>query len=243
MPPVLDNARAATAAIAAGASWAADQGADLAVFPEAYLHGHSYDRETIAERARSLDDPEVAELAEVLRAFPVTVVAGMFERRGSSLRNVALVLQAGTIAGVYAKARPNERGVDAGEDMPVLDAGGTRFAVNICNDANYPVLAQLAADSGASVLCYPLNNVLPLATAERWRTRSIGNLVARAQETGCWVVSSDVAGTCGGNVSFGCTAIVSPEGEVRARIPESVAGRILLDVNPLPKATDQPRSA
>jgi len=31
------------------------------------------------------------------------------------------------------------------------------------------------------VLCFPLNNVLPPATAERWRERSIGNLVARAK--------------------------------------------------------------
>ena len=231
LPPVLDDARAATAAIAAGVSWAADQGADLAVFPEAYLHGHSYDPEKIAERARSLEDPEVTELAEALRGFPVTVVAGMFERRGSSLRNVALVLRAGTVIGVYAKARPNERGIDAGEDMPVFDAGGFRFAVNICNDANYPALAQRAADGGASLLCYPLNNVLPPAIAERWRERHLGNLVARARETRCWVISADVAGTCGDNISFGCTAIVSPDGEVRARVPEGTAGRIVLDVS------------
>jgi predicted amidohydrolase len=233
LPPVLDDATAATAAIAAGVSWAADQGADLAVFPEAYLHGHSYDPETIAKRARSLDHPEVTELAEALRGFPVTVVAGMFERRGSSLRNVALVLRAGTIAGVYAKARPNEPGVEAGEDMPVFDAGGTPFAVNICNDANDPALARRAADGGASLLCYPLNNVLPPLIAERWRERHIGNLVARARETRCWVVAADVAGTSGEKVSFGCTAIVSPKGEGRARVPEGTLGRIMLDVSRL----------
>jgi predicted amidohydrolase len=230
MPPVFDDARAAVTAITGGLSWAADQGADLAVFPEAYLLGHSYDRDTIARRARSLHDPEVLELTEALRGFPVTVVAGMFERRGNSLRNVALVLGAGTIAGVYAKSRPNEPGVDAGKDMPVFDVGGTRFAVNICNDANYPALAQQAADGGASVLCYPLNNMLPAKVAERWRERSIGNLVARARQTACWVVSADVAGACGGSVSFGCTAIISPDGEVRARVPEGVTGRIVLDV-------------
>jgi predicted amidohydrolase len=233
MPPVFDDVRAAVAAIRQSVSWAADQGAGLAVFPEAYLHGHSYDRDTIARRARSLDDPEVVELVEALRGFPVTVVAGMFERRGNSLRNVALVLRAGTVAGVYAKARPNEPGVDAGEDMPAFDAGGTRFAVNICNDANHPALAQQAADGGASVLCYPLNNALPPAVAERWRERHIGNLVARARETRCWVVSSDVAGACGDKVSFGCTAIVSPEGEVKARVPEGTVGKIVRDVSPV----------
>jgi 5-aminopentanamidase len=155
---------------------------------------------------------------------------GMFERREGSVRNVALVLRAGAVVGVYAKAYPNEPGIEAGTDMPVFEAGGSRIAVNICNDANYPALAQRARQGGASVLCYPLNNMLRPATAERWRKRSIGNLVARARETGCWVVSSDVAGTCGGQVSFGCTAIVSPAGEIVARAPEGETGRILLDL-------------
>jgi len=72
----------------------------------------------------------------------------MFERRGNSLRNVALVLRAGEIAGVYAKARPNENGVAAGQDMPVFEAGGRRFAINICNDANDPDLAGGPGQAG-----------------------------------------------------------------------------------------------
>jgi predicted amidohydrolase len=230
--PILDDADAVSAVVAEDVSWAASEGAGLAIFPEAYLHGHSYDRETVTARARALDDPEVRELAVSLRGFPVTVVVGMFERCESSVRNVALVLRGGAVAGVYAKARPNESGIEAGAGMPVFEAGGSRFAVNICNDANYPALAQQARWSGASVLCYPLNNVLPSATAQRWRERSIGNLVCRARETGCWVVSSDVVGVCGGQVSFGCTAIVSPAGEIRARVPEGRTGRILLDLGP-----------
>lgn len=118
----------------------------------------------------------------------------MFERRANAVRNVALVLHAGQIIGVYAKAHPNEDGVQAGDDMPIFEAGGARFAVSICNDANYPDLAQRARKSGASVLCYPLNNVLPPATAERWRERSIGNLIARARENSRWAISSDVTG-------------------------------------------------
>jgi len=148
MRPILDDARAACAAVTAGVSWAANQGAGLAVFPEAYLDGHSYDRETIARRARALTDPEIRGLAASLRGFPVTVVVGMFERRGNSLRNVALVLRAGEIAGVYAKARPNENGVAAGQDMPVFEAGGRRFAINICNDANDPDLAGGPGQAG-----------------------------------------------------------------------------------------------
>lgn len=69
---------------------------------------------------------EVRELAEALRRFPVTAVVGVFQRRGNTVRNVALVLRAGAVVGVYAKARPNESGVEAGHDMPVFEADGTR---------------------------------------------------------------------------------------------------------------------
>ena len=110
-----------------------------------------------------------------------------------------------------------------------------------CNDANYPAAAWRARDGGANVLCYPLNNMLVPATAERWRARSIGNLIARARETRCWVVSSDVVGTSGGQVSFGCTAIVGPAGDIRARVPEGETGRILLDLLALPHLTGDPQ--
>jgi predicted amidohydrolase len=163
--PILDDPHAVCAAVAKDVAWAASEGASLAVFPETYLDGHSYDRETVSARARVLHDPEVRQLAWSLRGFPVTSVVGMFERRVNAVRNVALVVRAGEIIGVYAKAHPNENGVQAGRDMPVFEAGGARFAVNICNDANDPTLAQRARDGGASMLCYPLNNVLLPATA------------------------------------------------------------------------------
>jgi predicted amidohydrolase len=237
--PIFDDSRAVSAVIAADVTWAASEGVNLAVFPEAYLDGHSYDRETVSARARPLHAPEVRELAKSLRGLPVTVIVGMFERRESAVRNVALVLQAGNIIGVYAKAHPNEDGVEAGVDMPIFETAGSRFAVNICNDANYPALAQQARRGGASMLCYPLNNVLPPATAEHWRERSIGNLVARARETRCWVISADVAGAYGNQVSLGCTAIVTPAGEIRARVPEGTTGRILLDLSPRPLAASE----
>ena len=228
--PVLDQPRV----VAEDLAWATRAGVSLAVFPEAYLDGHSYDPLTISARARALDDPEVRHLAESLRHFPVTAVVGMFECRGGAVRNVALVLGAGKVIGVHAKVHPDEGGVQAGDEMPVFEAGGSRFAVSICNDANSPALAQWGRRGGASVLCYPLNNVLPPATAERWRQRSVGNLIARARETGCWVISSDVAGTCGDRVSLGCTAMVSPAGDVRARVPEGATGQIVLDLGPGP---------
>jgi predicted amidohydrolase len=44
------------------------------------------------------------------------------------------------------------------------------------------------------------------------------------------VASADVTGTSGNLVSYGCTAIVTPEGSVVARVPELQEGVAVYDV-------------
>ena len=73
-------------------------------------------------------------------------------------------------------------------------------------------------EQGARLICYPLNNMLVPATADRWRHKSVDNLRARAIETGCWVAASDVVGTARNKLSHGCTCIVNPDGIVVARV-------------------------
>ncbi|RYY05093.1 MAG: carbon-nitrogen hydrolase family protein, partial [Alphaproteobacteria bacterium] len=118
------------------------------------------------------------------------------------------------------KAYPNEPGVIAGNDFPTFWRSGVRYGVNICNDANHPGAAQRIADQDARLILYPLNNMLRSKTADRWRKKSLANLIDRARQTGCWVASADVTGASGNLISWGCTAIVTPEGSVVARVPE-----------------------
>ena len=100
------------------------------------------------------------------------------------------------------------------------------LGINICNDANYSNAAlNISRQRGARLLCYPLNNMLSPATANRWRHRSVANLQQRAIETGCWVVSSDVVGTHRDKMSYGCTCIVRPDGVVVQRAIEGVDSR------------------
>jgi len=209
--------------------WADEEGVGLIVFPEAYLSGHSYDPQTIRSHA-SLAAPAIAALCERVAAFHSTLVVGTFDMVGGQVFNSAIVIHAGRVVGRYAKAHPNEPGVTAGTDFPTFVGSGIRYGVNICNDANHPGTAQHMADQGARLILYPLNNMLPLATADRWREKSLANLIDRARQTGCWVASSDVTGTSGDLVSYGCTAIVTPEGRVVAQVPEGREGVAVYDV-------------
>lgn len=185
---ILDDAVAVADAIVQRVQWAATEAVDVIVFPEAFLLGHSYDSATIRLRARQVSDFALAELCRQMAAFPSTLVVGALDLIDSRLFNRAFVIECGRVIGHYAKVYPNEPCVSAGEDFPTFVRSGVRYGINICNDANHADAAEKIADQQARLILYPLNNMLPLETAERWRSKSLANLVNHARQTGCWVV-------------------------------------------------------
>lgn len=200
--------------------WAASEGIQIALFQESFLLGHSYDPQVIAARADRLADGGLEMICSRLAWADPTVIVGAFERRGDVIVNSAFVIEHGRVIGRYAKAYPNEPGVVAGTDYPVFRRSGLCYGINICNDANQPTVAQQLADQRASLILYPLNNMLPPEIAAQWRRRSVDTLRARARQTGCWVASADVTGRHGQTMSYGCTIIVSPDGTIVSRARE-----------------------
>jgi predicted amidohydrolase len=112
-----------------------------------------------------------------------------------------------------------------------------RYAINICNDANYPEAAPALADHGAAVICHPLDTMLSPGTAARWLGRSVENLRARARRTGCRIVSADVTGSQGALLSHGCTMILRIDGVIAARIAENVESAATYGVTDYLRAT------
>jgi predicted amidohydrolase len=229
-PAIADDAARACEAIVERLRWAAKEAIDLILFPEAYLLGHSYVPETIRSRAREASGAALAELCRQVDGFPVTLVVGAFEVAATHIFNSAFVIEKGQISGRYAKVYPNEPGVMAGSDFPTFVRSGIRYGINICNDANHADAAEQIACQNAELIVYPLNNMLPSATAERWREKSLENLIDRARQTGCWIASSDVTGASEGLLSYGCTVIVAPDGHVVARVPELDEGGAVYDI-------------
>jgi predicted amidohydrolase len=226
--PTTDSARA-VGALLDDLAWADAHAVDLALFPECHLVGHAYDRPTIAARASRLDGDFIAALLGRVGRVRATAVVSLFEARSEGVFNTALVIAEGRIVGGYSKAHPNEEGVTPGDAFPVFE-GELPFGINICNDANHPAGAYRLARAGARLICYPLCNIMRPEVAEAWRTRSVENLRRRALETGCWVVSADVAGRQGARLSYGCTMIVRPDGEIVERASEMVEAVILHDL-------------
>jgi predicted amidohydrolase len=210
--------------------WCERARVQLALFPECFLQGYATDRETIACRALALSEASFERMLIRLAHFPTELIIGMIERRSAAYFNSAAVIRRGRVLGAYAKTHPNEPGFQAGTEYPTFEASGWQFGVNICNDANYPEAAHRLSEQGATLICYPLNNMLSPGTALKWRFRSVENLRQRARETGCWVVSADIVGQCGSRMSYGCTCIVRPDGTMAARVSEGNEGTALFDL-------------
>ncbi len=206
--------------------------ADILCFPECYLTGYVTNLSDAAPRAIEAHSEDFARVVARLADLPVTVVIGFLERSDRQISSSALITRSGQVAGVYRKQRPNEQGFSAGNPGGVFDAGGVRIGVNICNDANHPELARQLARDGADVILYPLNNMLRRDTADLWRARHLESLIARARETACWVVASDVVGETATSIGYGCTVIVSPGGEVVAQAPEGHEALVASPISP-----------
>lgn len=202
-------------------AWADTQSVDLAIFPEAYLQGHSYDRAIVARRATTVDSPLVQTMLATLADIRTTAILGFFEQRGSAIFNSAMVVEHGAITGVYAKAHPLEDGCTAGMDFPVWNKRAWRFGINICNDTNHPETAARLLTQGVNLIIVPINNMLRPKKADLCRELAVETLQNVARRTGCWIASADVTGPGNdGWFSYGCTLIARPDGTVVSRAKE-----------------------
>ena len=184
--------------------------------PEAVLGGLADNHPHPSRFAIATDTDVLRRTLLPLASDTVTSIVGFSELGdGGRIFNSAAVFQRGEIAGLYRKLYPAIRRsvYSPGHDVPVFRIEELSFGIVICNDSNYPELARLLAEQGATALFVPTNNGLPpkSASAElvaRARKRDI----ATAVENNMWVIRADVAGNAGGLVSFGSSGIVDPEG-------------------------------
>ena len=157
---------------------AAENGARLMVFPEAFLGGYPKGasfgtpvgmrkpegREDFAryhDSAIDLDGDEVALIAEAAAETDSFVVIGVIERDGGTLFCTALFFngKAG-LAGKHRKLMPTgaERliwGFGDGSTLPVFDTPLGRIGAVICWENYMPMLRMAMYDKGVTIYCAP----------------------------------------------------------------------------------------
>jgi predicted amidohydrolase len=160
---------------------AARQRADLVVLPETLTYfglGKTY-----VDCAESVPGPSTEYFGALAREHGLYVVAGLIEREGHLIYNVATLSGPdGKLIGKYRKvALPRSEvagGVTPGRDYPVFDTRFGKLGMMVCYDGFFPEVARELTKRGAEVIAWPVWGCNPLLAS------------ARACENGVYLVSS-----------------------------------------------------
>ena len=208
---------------------AAQDGADLVVFPELSLCGYPHVEGADWTSGADAEDARaalaaVAELSALAVETGCAIVVGVAEAAGGEVYDSVVLLDAAGGIHVYRKVHltPAERALfAAGDEAVVVSAaiGGERLLVGLssCYDKQFPALYQRQRERGAEVSI----------VASAWSLSADGVLAAqsqlfdraRAAETGMVVVSTNYAGPKlpGSAASFcGGARVVDPLGREQA---------------------------
>lgn len=141
------------------------RGADVLLFPEMSLTGHSAGSEAL-RLALPGDDPRIQRIAEA--SGEMCTVFGLIEEAvAAQFYNSAIAVQGGRTVFVHRKINLATYGLlddgkhfAEGRYVETFDIKGWRTSVLICNDVYNPGLAHLAALHGAVLLLVPISSAL-----------------------------------------------------------------------------------
>lgn len=229
---------------------AAEQGCDVAVFPEFSLTG-PVDAIRHPERAVDLLDDAVAELTAATHRLGVAAVFGIAERAGTSLYIAQLFAAGGVLRGRHRKRHlgEDELGFAKGEEPHVFDLNGVRFGIVICAEAGAEFTWADIASSGASVVLFCAAPGLLgrrddedswRAGLSWWEECGLGDAVRAARRHRQWVALATQAGSTEDEDFPGLAALVDPEGAVVSRTPDWEPAVLVVEipVPPLPRDED-----
>ena len=210
---------------------AAQNGADLIVFPECSLAGYVFSsREEAMPFTESIPGTSTNRLATCCQELGVHVIVGLLEKDADRCYNAAVLIGPEGIVGTYRKNHLPFLGIDR-----FLDAGDKPFQVHqtpignigihICYDCNFPESARIMALLGADIIALPTN----------WpegRERIPAYVVnARAYENKVHFVAADRVGSERGANFIGRSKIIGASGDTLAEASNDAEEIIYAEVN------------
>lgn len=147
-----------------------EQRADLVVLPETLTYYGT--GKTFAEVAETIPGPSTKYFANLAKQCEMYLVAGLVERDGHLLYNVAVLIGPdGNVVGKYRKTTlPRgeiEAGLTPGSDYPVFDTRFGKVGMMICYDGFFPEVARELTHRGAEIIAWPVWGCNPLLASAR----------------------------------------------------------------------------
>lgn len=203
--------------VADAARQAADDGAQVVVFPEATMC--SFLR-PISEVAQPLDGLWATEVRGLAAQLGITIVVGMFTKTGDHrVRNTLLVT--GDAEAHYDKihlfdalGQKESDSIAPGEKLVTVDVSGQRLGLGICYDIRFPTQFLNLAGLGAKIMLVCASWAPGPTKLQQWQTLA----TARAMDTTSFVVAVDQASSpqnvSGAPTGIGHSMVVDPSGRV-----------------------------
>lgn len=200
---------------------AANQGANIILFPETALTTCSgFPPEEAPAFAETIPGPATDAIEKMAAQYSAYVCFGLIERKGDNLYNAAPVIGPKGVLGVYRKVhpfKPMEPWATPGSEYPLIETPWGPIGVGTCYD-NYcfPEVSRIYAVRGARILLHP--TAFPeFPDAKDYRDFYKSTLGVRAIDNHMFVVSANLCGTwydysAGEPVTcFGYSAIFGPK--------------------------------
>jgi predicted amidohydrolase len=212
---------------------AADNKADLVVFPESALSGYVYaSREEALPYMVTVPGSETDKLVECAKELGVHIVVGLLEKdpEQDKCYNSAILISPQGIIGTYRKTHLPFLGVDrfldpGGGPLRVYNTPVGILGMHICYDCNFPENARVMTLLGAEILILPTNwpngrNKVPAFVVN---TRAYENKVA--------VVVVDRVGNERGTHFIGTSKIINAMGDTLAEASADNEEIIYAEIN------------
>jgi N-carbamoylputrescine amidase len=221
---------------------AAEQGADLVLFPElsitGFLPNHPFGDHAQWLRnvlkgawhmAETLNGHAVRELAGISAETGLFIAAGMLEEAGNILFNTLVLAGEGRLYAHWRKMHIPmfEMQVYNGGGVPeVVDTPLGRIGANICFDALLPESTRLLAIQECEIALFPFAADPPPGSAVAWASWARPVLQARCSENGIFGVACNYSGRASyagvEQVFPGGAMVAGPDGSVIAEAPSQM---------------------
>jgi len=209
---------------------AAEQDADLIIFPELFLSGYNIGK-TVQKLAEQADGPACQKAAQIAWKTNIAILYGYPERLNTDVYNSALLIDRnGNSRANYRKTHLfgsyEKRIFKPGNALIIAELEGLNIGILICYDVEFPEAVRALANAGAQLIAVPTALMKPYC-------RIAETVVpARAYESQVFVAYVNRIGTEGELAYCGLSSIIGPDGHPLLEMGPNEDGVFFANVDP-----------